>query len=396
MLSEGWDTRTVTHIMGLRAFTSQLLCEQVVGRGLRRTSYEIDGNEDEMFLPEYVNVFGVPFNFLLFGADDESEPMGLHRPEKPKFSVRSLPERREFAISWPDVERLEYVMSQKLSLNVGEVPELVLDAGGTRISAELAPVLDGKTDLTKCLQVELESLYGNFRLQQIIFAAAGKVYDSFSEQWQNEGMKLSQIGQVIALTEKYLASVRIKPAVFAEDEVRRAIVLAMNMERIISHIWRHITSENVERIIPVLPQGRKERSTEDMREWWTTRPNFVTKKSQINRCVFDSTWESGKAYALDNNPAVKAWAKNDHLGFSVSYMYGGTVRRYVPDFLVKLTNGKTLIFEVKGVEFEQDRVKKAALLDWVKAVNGVKVFGEWACEELREPGEVDGIIARYA
>src|SRR5207253_3362388 len=42
MLSEGWDAKTVTHIMGLRAFTSQLLCEQVVGRGLRRTSYEVD------------------------------------------------------------------------------------------------------------------------------------------------------------------------------------------------------------------------------------------------------------------------------------------------------------------------------------------------------------------
>ncbi|NIT61097.1 MAG: hypothetical protein GWN00_34310, partial [Aliifodinibius sp.] len=63
MLSEGWDAKTVTHIMGLRAFTSQLLCEQVVGRGLRRTSYEVN-QETGRFEPEYVNIFGVPFTFL--------------------------------------------------------------------------------------------------------------------------------------------------------------------------------------------------------------------------------------------------------------------------------------------------------------------------------------------
>lgn len=394
MLSEGWDTRTVTHIMGLRAFTSQLLCEQVVGRGLRRTSY--DPPEDGLFEPEYVNVFGVPFNFLLFGADDDSRLAGNRQPEKPKYSVRVLPERRDLAISWPEVERLEYMMSQKLSLNFEEIPELVLEAGRTRISAELAPVLDGQTDLLKCRQVELETLYGIFRLQRIIFEAAKKVYDSFTESWQDEGMKAAQIGQVIGLTERYLESVRIEPESFGEDEVRRVIVLAMNMERIISHIWTHIRSENVERIVPVLPQGRRERSTEEMREWWTSRPNFVTRKSQINRCVFDSTWESEAAYALENNEEVVAWAKNDHLGFSVSYMFGGSERRYLPDFLVRLRNGKRLILEVKGQEREQDRVKGMALRDWVSAVNGVRVFGEWAYEVLGSPGELDGTIASYA
>ena len=395
MLSEGWDTRTVTHIIGLRAFTSQLLCEQVVGRGLRRTSYDPPEEEGGLFAPEYVNVFGVPFNFLLFGADEDVRRVNEPHIEKPKYPVRPLKERREYMISWPEVERLEYVMSQKLSLNVGEVPELVLSAESTRISAELAPVLDGKTDLTKCLQVELESLYREIRLQRIIFDAAGKVYGRFSEEWQKEGPKLSQIGQVIALTVKYLRNVRITPELFATDKVRRMIVLAMNMERIISHIWRHITSDNVERILPVLPQGKRERSTEEMREWWTARANFPAKKSQINRCVFDSTWESAAAYALDGNPDVKAWVKNDHLGFHVNYMYGGTVRRYLPDFLVKLRNGKMLILEVKGQEGEQDMVKRQALEDWVKAVNGVKVFGEWVSDVSRSPGDVDGIIAKH-
>jgi type III restriction enzyme len=62
MLTEGWDANTVTHILGLRAFRSQLLCEQVVGRGLRRRSYAV--NEQGRFEPEYANVYGIPFAFI--------------------------------------------------------------------------------------------------------------------------------------------------------------------------------------------------------------------------------------------------------------------------------------------------------------------------------------------
>ncbi len=395
MLSEGWDTRTVTHIMGLRAFTSQLLCEQVIGRGLRRTSYELAEKGDGFFEPEEVIVFGVPFNFLLFGADGPVTN-GVEPPVmKPKNIVKPLPERREYAISWPDVEGLEYVYRQKLSLKSGEVPELVLNADGAVVDAEIAPVLDGKIDLTKSSSVEIQSVYESMRFQKIIFDAAGKVYDRFSEQWQKEGVKLWQLGQVISLVREYLREgrIRIEPELFGADMMRRKIVLAVNMERIIAHIWRYIAGENIERILPLLPQGKKERSTEEMREWWTARPNFLTKKSHINRCVFDSTLESKAAYFLEKHRDVAAWVKNEHLGFSVSYMFGGTLRRYVPDFLVRLVNGKMLILEMKGKESEQDVVKREALNDWVKAVNGVKIFGQWACGVAYGTPDIESIIA---
>ena len=395
MLSEGWDARTVTHIMGLRAFTSQLLCEQVIGRGLRRRTYDKPDGADGLFSPEYVKVFGVPFNFLLFGGDGEVPDDEINITEKPKYIVKPLENRREYVISWPDVEGVEYVYRQKLRLNAGEVPELVLNAGDAVVDAQIAPVLDGKVDLTKCSNVEIVSVYESMRYQRIIFEAAGKVYDKCSEHWQKEGVKLGQIGQVINLVRKYLREgrIRIEPELFGTDRMRRKIVLAVNMERIIMHIWGHITSENVEQVLPLLPQGKKERSTEEMREWWTSRPNFLTEKSQINRCVFDSGLESSAAYLLDRHEGVAAWVKNEHLGFSVSYMFGGTLRRYVPDFLVRLVNGRMLILEMKGKETEQDAVKREAVCDWVRAVNGVKIFGRWESGVAYSAADVESMIA---
>jgi type III restriction enzyme len=122
MLSEGWDAKTVTHIMGLRAFTSQLLCEQVVGRGLRRTSYEV--GEDGLFKPEYVNIFGVPFTFLPHEGDDD----GPLPPPPPKIRIEPVREKASFAVTWPNVIRIEHVYRPQLELELAAVPPLV--AGG--------------------------------------------------------------------------------------------------------------------------------------------------------------------------------------------------------------------------------------------------------------------------
>src|SRR6056297_1597278 len=98
MLSEGWDAKTVTHIMGLRAFSSQLLCEQVVGRGLRRTSYDIDP-ETDMFDTEHVNIFGVPFTFLPHESPEGTVPT----PPKPKTIIEPDSKKIEYEISWPNI-----------------------------------------------------------------------------------------------------------------------------------------------------------------------------------------------------------------------------------------------------------------------------------------------------
>ena len=134
MLSEGWDAKTVTHIMGLRAFTSQLLCEQVVGRGLRRTAYDV--NSEGFLDPEYVNIFGVPFTFL----PHESEGDGPPKPPTPKTAIEPDPEKADFEISWPNIIRIEHVYRPNLSLDWEKVSPLDLNASQTASLAELAPM----------------------------------------------------------------------------------------------------------------------------------------------------------------------------------------------------------------------------------------------------------------
>ncbi len=166
MLTEGWDAKTVTHIMGLRAFSSQLLCEQVVGRGLRRTSYEtqrttdpLTGEEVELFEPEYVNIFGVPFTFLPHEGGLDGPPP----PPKPKTAVEPDPEKKEYEIRWPNIVRIERVFTPTLKLDWSKTEPLELNATQTAQVAELAPILEGKADVTKIDRIELERLAREFR-----------------------------------------------------------------------------------------------------------------------------------------------------------------------------------------------------------------------------------------
>ena len=392
MLSEGWDARTVTHIMGLRAFSSQLLCEQVIGRGLRRTSYDVL-EEGDFFKPEYVNVFGVPFTFL----PHEDAGTGGKVTHTNTTEIKVLEERNEFRITWPNITRLEYVSGQKLSFDLDSIAELELNAELTRVNAEIAPVLDGKANLSMCSDIDLEKAYEGFRLQRITFQTAAKVFDEMEALWKDKAPKLLLLGQVVKLVQEYLQSGRIKiyPPLFETSIERRKILYAMNMDKIIKNLWSSIQSENSENIIPVYDTFRRTSSTGDMPRWWTTKPNELTQKSHINRCVFDSAWEASEAYCLDRNPNVKAWAKNDHLGFQVYYLYNGEVKRYIPDFLIRLNNGVNLILEVKGRFSEQDKVKREALMNWCLAVNGTNEFGIWCCNVSQSPVDVDGIVEQY-
>lgn len=121
MLSECWDAKNVTHIMGLRAFTSQLLCEQVIGRGLRRVSYETD--EEGLFLPEYVNVFGVPLS-IFQDVDDGGAPPP---PPKPSTQIEVVAARKSHEITWPNIERIDSVLKSKLTIDWAKVPSIELD-----------------------------------------------------------------------------------------------------------------------------------------------------------------------------------------------------------------------------------------------------------------------------
>ncbi len=387
MLSEGWDAKTVTHIMGLRAFTSQLLCEQVVGRGLRRTSYEVNP-ETGLFEPEYVNIFGVPFTFLPHEGGEDGPPP----PPKPKTPVEPDPAKAEFEIRWPNVVRIDRVFQPRLTLDWSRVRPLELNAAQTAQVAELAPILEGKPDVTKIDCIELERLAREFRTQRIIFETARDVFDQVKHTWQ--GSREVLLAQLVQIVEQFIRSDRIaiSPPLFYQDELRRRLIITLNMSRVVQHVWEAVRQENTERLMPVFDRDHPIRSTGDMRTWYTGKPCERTRKSHINVCVYDSTWEASDAFVLDNSDAVSAWVKNDHLGFEVLYVYWGVVRKYRPDFLVRLKNGDMLVLETKGQDTEQDKVKRRYLDEWTQAVNAHGGFGQWRSAVVRSPGEIRDIL----
>ncbi len=390
MLSEGWDAKTVTHIMGLRAFTSQLLCEQVVGRGLRRTSYETNPDTGR-FEPEYVNVFGVPFTFL----PHEGRENGPPPPPAPKTAIEPAAEKAAFEISWPNVVRIDHSYRPRLSLDWERVTPLALDAGKTVRLAELAPIVDGKPDVTQIDSIDLETLAREFRTQRIVFETARNVYDQMQKDWTGDRMFL--LAQLVRLVEQFIRSdkIDVAPALFNRDDLKRRLTVTLNMTSVTQHIWEAIRHENAERLEPVFDRDRPIRATGDMRAWYTGRPCERAARSHINFCVFDSAWEASEACALDRAPEVDAWVKNDHLGFEVFYVHRGVVRKYRPDFLVRLMSGDMLVLETKGRDSDQDKTKRRFLGEWVRAVNAHGGFGRWSWDVSRAPGDIRDILARH-
>ena len=390
MLSEGWDAKTVTHIMGLRAFSSQLLCEQVVGRGLRRTSYELNP-ETELFDPEYVNIFGVPFTFLPHEVGPDEPP-----PLRPKIPVEPDADKKEFAIHWPNVVRIDRVFRPVLTLDWDRVRPLELDAAQIAQVAELAPVLDGKPDVTKVNRIALEQLAREFRTQRIIFETARDVFDQMQRTWR--GRRELLLAQLVRIVEHFVEADRINitPPLFYQDELRRRLIITLNMSRVVQHVWEAIRQENTEQLTPVFDRDHPIRGTGEMRTWYTGKPCQRTKKSHINVCVFDSTWEASDAFVLDDSNLVAAWVKNDHLGFEILYVYRGVVRKYRPDFLIRLTNGEMLVLETKGQDTEQDKVKRRYLGEWIQAVNAHGGFGRWHHAMAGKPGDIRDILLRHA
>jgi type III restriction enzyme len=391
MLSEGWDAKSVTHIMGLRAFTSQLLCEQVVGRGLRRMSYDVNP-ETGLFQPEYVNIFGVPFTFLPHEGSADAPPPP---PTTGKTRIEPIPERRaQFEMTWPNVVRIDHEYRPQLSLETEKVSRLVLDAYKTPRIAELAPMIDGKPDFTKLTEIQLDELERRFRMQRIVFEAASGVYDRMAPTWK--GNREYLLAQLVRLVEKYIDSGRVvvDPPIFNTNDKLRRLFLTLNMTKIVEHLWGAIRFENALTLEPVFDTERPIRSTGDMLPWYSSKPCEHTQRSHINMCVYDSRWEANESLELDRNANVRAWVKNDHIGFEITYSFKGIIHKFRPDYLVRLTNGKTLILEVKGQDDQQQQTKREFLSEWVRAVNGHGGFGEWTADVSRHPKDVIEILTK--
>jgi type III restriction enzyme len=279
-----------------------------------------------------------------------------------------------------------------LSLDESKVRSLELDAANTAKVAELAPILEGKPNVSQISRIELERLAREFRTQRIVFETARDVFDQMKHTWK--GSREILLAQLVRIVEEFIHSdkISISPPLFYQDELSRRLIITLNMTRVVQHIWEAIRQENTERLTPVFDRDHPVRSTGELRTWYTGKPCERTKKSHINVCVFDSTWEATDAFVLDDSEHVTAWVKNDHLGFEILYVYRGVVRKYRPDFLIRLKSGDTLVLETKGQETEQDQVKQAYLKEWTQAINTHGGFGTWRYAITKAPGEIRDIL----
>ena len=233
-----------------------------------------------------------------------------------------------------------------------------------------------------------------FRLQRLIFKAARKAFDTLQEKFTGGRDYLAF--QLIRLVEQFLQSEKLDiPSLFHQDPLRKRILISLNMDIVVTHLLRYLFEQNQERIEPVFDEEYPIGSTRAMRTWYTTKLCQPAQKSQISHVVVDSAWEAHTANVLEQSGLVIAYAKNDHLGFQVHYLWNGARRRFVPDFLIRLGNGKTLILEVKGEDSPQNQAKRQALGVWVKGVNAKGGFGLWCWDVAFEMAQIQDILAKH-
>lgn len=376
MLTEGWDCNTVTHIVGLRPFMSQLLCEQVVGRGLRRASYEAEGEGDQERLGEEVaQVFGVPFQVVPFKANKGGTP----RPPVKTWRVRALPERAQLEICFPRVEGYTFEPNARLSIKWEQIPKLLIDP--TRIPPEVEmkaglPTNQGRPTLYgpgKLDTASLDAYRAEYRLQSRIALTAKELVKIYLDQAESTIHPAVLYPQFVTAVARFVSEKvdACRPATVTD--VFLAPYYGLMVERLLGNIEPPGGSCEGIRV----ERHRGPGSTTEV-EYVTRREPFAVNKSHVNYVVPDSQWERVAAYALDNHPSVRSFVKNSGLGFSIPYVHGGQGHDYMPDFIVRLIGEKPcyVIVETKGHDERIDE-KRAAAERWVKAVNADGRYGQW-------------------
>lgn len=388
MLSEGWDCNTVTHVVGLRPFGSQLLCEQVVGRALRRTSYAID-EATGFFREETAKVFGVPFELIPFKVEGGGAPP----PTPPSNQIYADPAKANFEITFPVVEgytdpgitriALDWAKVPTLTLDPLEVPDTVLMKGLAGADGSLAAYGPGTAEL-----VTLEAWRERVRVQQVAFTLASTLV----RQWQRDkGDNIPThrlFPQLLSYAQQFLATKLVCKGNRAPQDVALNPYFGKAVGCIIDNLQAvDVNGQAQER--PNIPAGAAGMRSTRFVEFATGRDLWPVTRSHLNAMVADTKkWEQSAAYCLDTHNKVRAWVKNDHLGFLVPYRKDGNKRNYLPDFIVELVSGEKLVVEIKGQVIDDALVKEAAAKRWCEAVNREGRFGRWSYHLIKHPADL--------
>ena len=404
MLSEGWDANNVTHILGLRAFHSQLLCEQVVGRGLRRMDYTPDP-ETGLLTAEYVDVFGVPFSLIPFKG---RQPGGGPPPEdRPRHEVMALSERKAFEIRFPIVEG--YVVSLKksrIACDLDRVERTSLDPWATPTAAFVRPQVGYQIGHPGAYggfgfeEVDRRRYYESVHPQTIAFAIAVEIVRALTdaahpgkERLRSESRR-TLFPQVLRVVQDY-----IRERVDLNGLHPCDVGLQTYARRIVDLLVAAITPDDSEGEAPLLPRLNRYRpigSTGSV-HFKTVKPVQATIASHLNHVACDTgSWEQAAAFRLEKlakDGFVRCYARNDHLEFNIPFELYGAPRAYEPDFIVRLANGVNVLLEIKGRTHDDTDVKHQAARRWVAAVNHWGRLGEWAFLVCRNPQSLDGDLA---
>jgi type III restriction enzyme len=406
MLTEGWDANTVTQILGLRAFTSQLLCEQVVGRGLRRMDYRPDPDTG-LLTEEYCDVYGVPFSVIPFRGRpvDKAEP-----DDAPLNLVRALPERAAMEMRFPVVEGYAFALRHNLiRCDVGAMERLSIEPNreptGTFVSPQVGVQIGGMAEKQSPFgfaQHDRQAYYDSVHLQTILFQAAQRVVEELTEASTatQDGRRRS----VFALQSRHALFPQVFRAV--EEYVRRKVDfhgareqelgLDKYLRQVVERVRDAILPDDAAGeppLLPLLNRTQELGSTAGV-DFRTKRPVFATMASHIGHVVADTdTWEQSAAFRLEQaalGGTVRFYARNVRLDLSIPYVFLGVDHGYEPDFLVRLAMPEgqpdlTLVLEIKGQEDNRTTAKHEGAQRWVRAVNNWGKLGRWAFHVCRDP-----------
>ncbi len=399
MLTEGWDANTVTHILGVRAFGTQLLCEQVVGRGLRRMSYALNG--DSMFQPEYAEVYGVPFSFIpCSGSTPDPKPGPM--PTR----VRALEDRIECEITFPRVVGYRYDLpTEKLSAEFTDDSRLALSTAEVPSWTENAPIVGQSSihtleDLKSRRPQEVAFLLAKLVLEKYFRQDGEKRTDRTTEHTFDPEVQAWLFPQVLGITKDWL-----EQCLTCKDNTFPQMLLLVELAHdAADRIYKSIVSAagGDKRLLPILRPYDTVGSTRYVR-FDTTRPVYATdpRKCHISHVVADTeSWEQKMAQTLEEMDEVVHYVKNHNLGFYIPYTINGEEKNYIPDFIVQINDGHgddllNLIVEVSG-EQRKDKAAKVSTARslWVPAINNFGGFGRWAFIEISDPWDAMNTIRK--
>jgi type III restriction enzyme len=376
MLTEGWDANTVTHVLGIRAFGTQLLCEQVIGRALRRQSYQLQS--DGHFAVEYADVLGIPFDFT-------AQPVvaSPKRPENMERVHAISPARDMSEIRYPRVEGYRTELpSERLTASFSEDSTL-----------ELTPELVGATET---INSGIIGETADLTVEHLADTRAATIHLKLAEwivkrKMTNAGDRpnVGLIIQAKSIVRQWMADHLV-----LAGGTQPAQLLYYNIaDRVADRIMAAITrgQEGGGRVLAMLDPYNREGSTRHV-SFMTSKDRYETgERCHVNYAVIDSDWEAEFCRVADKHQRVLAWVKNHNLGFEVPYNAGGEAKRYRPDFILRIDDGRgaddplNLVVEIKGARDEDDKDKAETMRTlWVPGVNALSEHGRWGFAEFTD------------